>query len=118
MYEMEDRQGISEAKVHEQRDALAGELFEKIIGAMEVASVYLGDRLGLYRALAEGGPATPAELAERTGTHERYAREWLSLLTSAGYLAYDPAEGRFTLPPEHAAPLAHEGGPGCLAGSY
>ena len=51
MYEMEDSQGTQEAKVNEQRDALVGELFEKIIGAMEVATVYLGDRLGLYRAL-------------------------------------------------------------------
>ena len=52
MYEMEVRQGMPEAKVHEQRDALVEELFEKMIGAMEVASVYLGDRLGLYQALA------------------------------------------------------------------
>ena len=59
---------VSEAQMAEQRrDALVNELFNKIIGAMEVATVYLGDRLGLYKALAEGGPATPAE---PTGTHE------------------------------------------------
>ena len=74
---MEDRHGTPEAEVHKQRDALVDGLFERIIGAMEVATVYLGDRLGLYRALADGGPSTPAELAGRTGTHERYAREWL-----------------------------------------
>ena len=104
---MEDRQETPEAKVHEQRDALAGDLFEKIIGAMEVASVYLGDRLGLYRALAEGGPATPSELAERTGTHERYAREWLEQQAVVGILEVedpevDPSARRYSLPPGHA----------------
>jgi hypothetical protein len=63
-----------------------GEAFEKIIGTMEVATVYLGDRLGLYRALGDGEPATPLELAERTGIHERYAREWLEQQAVMGIL--------------------------------
>jgi hypothetical protein len=77
---------VNEAQTAQQRhrDEFAEGLFEKIIGAMEVASVYLGDRLGLYRALADGGPTTPSELAERTGTHERYAREWLEQQAVAG----------------------------------
>jgi hypothetical protein len=100
---MEDRQGTTRAKIHEQRDALVGELFEKIIGAMEVATVDLGDRLGLYRALADGGPATPAELAGRTGTHERYAREWLEQQAVAGILEVvdagaDGSDRRYGLP--------------------
>ena len=106
MYEMEDRQETPEAKVHEQRDALLEELFEKIIGAMEVASVYLGDRLGLYQALAEGGPATPSELARRTGTHERYVREWLEQQAVVGILEVedpevDPSARRYRLPAGH-----------------
>ena len=102
---------MCEAQTAEQRrDEFAEELFEKTIGAMEVASVYLGDRLGLYRALAEGGPATTAELAERTGTHERYAREWLEQQAVTGILAVedDAADGsarRYTLPEGHAEVL-------------
>jgi SAM-dependent methyltransferase len=66
----------------------------------------LGDRLGLFRALAEGGPATPAQLADRTGIVERYAREWLAALAAAGYLTHDPVDGTFTLPPAHVPVLA------------
>ena len=81
---------MNEAQTAQQRrDEFAEGLFEKIIGAMEVASVYLGDRLGLYRALADGAPTTPSELAERTGTHERYAREWLEQQAVAGILAVE-----------------------------
>src|SRR4028118_1518823 len=103
---------MSEAQAAEQRrDEFAEGLFEKIIGAMEVASVYLGDRLGLYRALAEGGPATPAELAERTGTHERYAREWLEQQAVVGILEVEEdgrgefSSRRYALPEGHAEVL-------------
>ena len=58
-------------------DAIVGRLFEGTIGMFDVMSVYVGDRLGLYRALREGGPSTPADLAKRAGIDERYAREWL-----------------------------------------
>ena len=67
--------------------------------------VMIGEKLGLYDALAEAGPLTSAELASRTGTHERYVREWLLNQAAGGYLGYDPASGRYTLPPEHAAVL-------------
>ena len=66
-------------------DALVGRLFEASIGMFEVMSVYLGDRLGLYRALRDGGPATTAELAARAGIDERYAREWLEQQAVAGH---------------------------------
>lgn len=65
---------------------------------------HLGDRLGLYRALAQG-PATPGEFGSRTGCAERYLREWLAQQTAAGVLDHDPATGRFSLPPEHAPAL-------------
>jgi 2-polyprenyl-3-methyl-5-hydroxy-6-metoxy-1,4-benzoquinol methylase len=71
----------------------------------------IGDRLGLFKNLAAHGAATSAELAERAGIHERYAREWLGAMASAGYLEYDAVHGRFTLPPEHAPALAEENGP-------
>ena len=64
--------------------------------------VLIGDRLGLYRAMAGAGGLTPAELAKRTGTHQRYVREWLSAQAAGGYVTYDAATGRFTLPPEQA----------------
>ncbi len=70
------------------------------------ALIVIGDKLGLYTALAEAGPATPNELAHRTGTVERYVRPWLVNQAAGGYVDYDPSSGRFRLPPEHAAALA------------
>ena len=58
-------------------------------GAATTAMVVVGDELGLYRALAGAGPVTPAELATKTGTHERYVREWLAQQAAAGFLSYD-----------------------------
>jgi SAM-dependent methyltransferase len=71
----------------------------------------VGERLGLYRALAEGGPATSTELAGRTGTVERYVREWLEHHAASGLLAVDdpaagPLERRYRMPPEHVPVLA------------
>jgi SAM-dependent methyltransferase len=85
-------------------------------GAATTAMVAVGDQLGLYRALADGGPATPDELAARTGTAARYLREWLSQQTAAGFLAYTGDDGRYVLPAEAAAVLAHEASPAFLAG--
>ncbi|HLK40567.1 MAG TPA: hypothetical protein VKU41_27635, partial [Polyangiaceae bacterium] len=68
--------------------------------------VVIGDRLGLWKAMAKDGAVTAAELAKRTETAERYVREWLDAQASAGYVTYDPATRRYTLPPEQAAVLA------------
>ncbi len=89
------------------RDALAGRLFEAALGAFDLLTVYLGVRLGLYRALAEHGSATPPEMARRAGVHERYAREWLEQQAVGGILdvdlsADDPSGWRYTLPAGHA----------------
>jgi 2-polyprenyl-3-methyl-5-hydroxy-6-metoxy-1,4-benzoquinol methylase len=78
----------------------------------------IGDRLGLFRDLDAHGPATSPEFAKRAGIHERYAREWLSAMASAGYLAYEPATGQFVLPAEHAPALAHEAGPVFFGGIW
>jgi SAM-dependent methyltransferase len=85
-------------------------------GAATTAMVAVGDQLGLYRALADGGPATPDELAASTGTAPRYLREWLSQQAAAGFLAYRAGDGRYVLPAEAAAVLAHEASPAFLAG--
>lgn len=73
--------------------------------------VVIGDKLGLYKAMAGAGPLTPAELASRTATDERYVREWLSAQATGGYVTYDPSTQRFELPPEQAFALANPDGP-------
>jgi SAM-dependent methyltransferase len=73
--------------------------------------VVIGDKLGLYKTMAGAGPITPAELASRTGTDERYVREWLSAQAAGGYVTYDPGTQRFELPPEQAFALANPDGP-------
>ncbi|WP_433295784.1 class I SAM-dependent methyltransferase [Pseudonocardia sp. CA-142604] len=90
-------------------EAFVERLFGAVLGAQLVQAAYLGDRLGFYRALAEG-PLTPPELAARTGTAERYAREWLEHQAVAGVLTVDdataaPDERRFRLPSAHAEVL-------------
>ena len=82
-------------------DKLMGFLFQAAgdIGAtLNTALVVMGDRLGLYRAMAGAGPLTPAELARRTGTAERYIREWLNTQAAGAYVDYDPDSGRYSLP--------------------
>ena len=91
--------------------ALAGRLRHDMVGALELFTVYLGERLGLYRALDRDGPATSSELAGRTGTAERYVREWLEHHAASGLLDVDdPAAGplvrRYRLPPAHVPVLA------------
>src|SRR5829696_1171958 len=91
--------------------ALAHRLFESELRTLELYTIYLGERLGLYRALLEGGPAKSAELAERTGTNERYIREWLEHHAASGLLAVDdprvePLERRYSLPAEHVPVFA------------
>jgi hypothetical protein len=96
--------------VASQRDAFIERFLQHAAGTFSLFSIYIGDRLGLYRALADEGPAAPAELASRTGTHERYIREWLEQQTVAGILeVQDENHGsetrRFSLPPGHVEPL-------------
>jgi SAM-dependent methyltransferase len=76
--------------------------------AMRGGLLYIGDRLGIFKALAGAGAVTSGELAERTGLSERYLREWLGSMTTAEYVEHDPATDTYRLPPEHALPLADE----------
>src|SRR5262249_31660840 len=84
--------------------------------AMHAVLITLGDRLGLFKAMADSNPVTPAELAKRTGTHERYVREWLNANAASGYVSYDAQKGTYTLPPEQAFALAVENSPAYLPG--
>jgi ubiquinone/menaquinone biosynthesis C-methylase UbiE len=91
---------------------------EEVGATLNTALVVMGDRLGLYRGLAGAGPLTPAELAQRTGTAERYVREWLNAQAAGAYVNYDPDSGRYTLPTEHAIALTDESSPAYLPGFF
>ena len=91
---------------------------DEVGATLNTALVVMGDRLGLYRALAGAGPLSPTELAERTGTAERYVREWLNAQAAGGYVAYDPDSGRYSLPPEQAAALTDPSSPAYLPGFF
>jgi hypothetical protein len=80
--------------------------------------LHIGDRLGLYKAMAGAGPVTSAALAARTGTAERYVREWLGNQAAGGYVTYDPAEGTYELPAEQAMVVASEDSPFFLGGAF
>jgi SAM-dependent methyltransferase len=91
---------------------------DEVGATLNTALVVMGDRLGLYRALAGAGPLTPTELAERTSTAERYVREWLNAQAAGGYVEYDPESGRYTLPPEQALALTDSDSPAYLPGFF
>lgn len=105
---------IDENKLNEFMGKIVGDL-----GAtMSSALLVLGDRLGLYKAMAALGPVTPAELAKRTETAPRYVSEWLNAQAASGYVSYDPASGRYTLPPEQAFAFADDDSPASVAGAF
>lgn len=99
-------------------EAYMGKMLGDMGAAMSGALVIVGDRLGLYRTLADKGPSTPAELAEATGAAERYVREWLSAQAAADYVSYDKPSGRFYLSPEQAMVFANEDSPTFMAGGF
>lgn len=101
---------MDEAKLHEFMGKLVGDMG----GAAMMASVIVGEELGLYRAMADSVPITPEELAAKTGCNTRLLREWLSTHAAAGYMEH--VEGRFRLPPEQALALAVEDSPVYVAG--
>ena len=99
-------------------EAFADQVTSDIGATLGTALVTIGDRLGLYRAMADAQPVSAAELAERTATYERYVREWLNQQAAGGYVTYDAATDRYTLPAEHAFVLADEQSPVALAGMF
>src|SRR6185503_2812336 len=86
-------------------NAFMGKMITEVGAAMNASLVLLGDKLGLYRALAKG-PMNSAELAKATGTAERYVREWLASQAASGYVEYDAGSGKFSMLPEQAMALA------------
>jgi SAM-dependent methyltransferase len=101
----------------DQLNAFLGKFVGDLGAAVHAGMVVIGEKLGLYKALA-GGPATSAELAERTGTDERYLREWLASQAAGGYVTYDESTNRFSLTPEQAFTLATEDSPAYLPGAF
>jgi SAM-dependent methyltransferase len=101
---------MNEAKLQE----FMGKLVVDMGGAALMANVIVGEELGLYRAMADGAPVTPEELARRTGCHARLLREWLSAQAASGYVEHE--SGHFRLPPEQALALANEDSPVYVAG--
>jgi 2-polyprenyl-3-methyl-5-hydroxy-6-metoxy-1,4-benzoquinol methylase len=91
---------------------------DEVGATLNAALVVIGDKLGLYRALAGTGGLSPTEPAERTGTAERYVREWLNTQAAGGYVEYDPESGRYALPPEQTVALTDPDSPAYLPGFF
>jgi SAM-dependent methyltransferase len=107
-------QPLDQAKLHEFVMRAVGEMG----AAMNAALIVIGDKLGLYKAMSGAGPMTSAELAKKSGTAERYVREWLAAQAAGGFVTYDAASGKYTLPPEQALALADETSPVFLPGFF
>jgi 2-polyprenyl-3-methyl-5-hydroxy-6-metoxy-1,4-benzoquinol methylase len=99
-------------------NAFVGKMLGDMGAALGGTLVHMGDKLGLYKALAEGGPVNAGDLAQRTGTAERYVREWLAQQAASGYIEYCNETGRFSLSPEQAAVFADEASPVFMAGFF
>jgi SAM-dependent methyltransferase len=97
-------------------NAFMGKMLVDVGSAMNASLMLLGDKLGLYKALAAKGPMTSADLAKATGTAERYVREWLSAQAASGYIEYDAKTNKFSMLPEQAMALADEESPVFLSG--
>lgn len=103
---------------HDRLMAFIGQVVGELGATVNAGLIVIGDRLGLYRELAQAGPLTAAELAERTGTAERYVREWLNAQAAGGYVEYDPVAERYSLTPEKALALADESSPAFVGGAF
>ncbi|HMN30759.1 MAG TPA: methyltransferase domain-containing protein [Caldilineaceae bacterium] len=105
---------MNETKLHE----LLGKMVSELGAAYVGASVIIGDQLGLYKALAANDALTAEQLAARTGTTERYLREWLAGQAASGYIEYDTANQTFHLTPEQALVFAHADSPVIMTGGF
>jgi hypothetical protein len=99
-------------------NALLGQAVVEFGATVNAALVVIGDRLGLYRELAEGGPLTSAELAARTGTSERYVREWLGAQAASGWVDYEPEGDRYSMSVEQALMFAQPASPAFVGGAF
>lgn len=99
-------------------EAFVGKTVEEFGAIVSAALTVIGDKLGLFKALAGAGPLTPDEIAARTGAHPLYLHPWLVNQAAGGYLTYDPATGRYELPPEQAVALTDETSPYYVGGGF
>jgi SAM-dependent methyltransferase len=99
-------------------NAFMGRAVVDIGATLHAGLVIIGEKLGLYKTLAESGPLTPAELAKKTGTNERYVREWLSAQAAGGYVMYEADSGKYVMTEEQAFALAQEDSPAYLPGAF
>ncbi|MFL5010787.1 class I SAM-dependent methyltransferase [Rhizobium sp.] len=99
-------------------DALVGRLVGDVGAAVSGVLVVLGDKVGIFKAMAEGTPMSVQDLAKKTGIRERYLREWLSAQAAADYVAYDEKTDRFSLTPEQAMVFAEENSPAFFVGAF
>ena len=99
-------------------EAFQHQVVGDLAAGLSAVLIHVGDRLGLYSAMADGRPVTSAALAERTGLAERYVREWLHNQAAAGWITYDAASAAFTLPAEHALLVADETAPTYMLGGF
>ena len=102
----------------ERLNALLGQAVVEFGATVNAALIVIGDRLGLYRELAAGGPQTSSELAERTGTSERYVREWLNAQAASGWVGYDAASQQYSMSTEQALLFANPESPAFVGGAF
>lgn len=98
--------------------AFLGQVIGELGATVNAGLIVIGDRLGLYKAMAGAGPITSTELAEKTRTSERYVREWLNAQAAGGFVEYTPETQRYLLPPEQAMALANEESPAFVCGAF
>ncbi|HLX05653.1 MAG TPA: hypothetical protein VKR28_08965, partial [Candidatus Binatus sp.] len=103
----EQKQQLDWDKIKKFSKQVSNDIGAAMLGALS----YIGDRLGIFSALAEAGAVTSTQLAEKTGLSERYLREWLGAMTAAGYVNYDIAAKTYAMPAEHAMVLARDDSP-------
>ena len=106
--------GIDEAKL----EAFMGQAVTDMGAIISAPLMVIGEKLGLYKAMAGAGPLTSQDVADRSGAAERYVREWLRNQAAGGYVTYDPSSDTYTLPDEHALALADEDSPFYVLGAY
>src|SRR5579872_1246885 len=107
-------QAIDENKLN----AFLGQVIGELGATVNAGLIVIGERLGLYKAMADGEPVSSSELADKTGTAERYIREWLNAQAAVGFVTYDAATQRYQLPAEQAMALANEDSPAFVCGAF
>ncbi|HMQ05145.1 MAG TPA: class I SAM-dependent methyltransferase [Pyrinomonadaceae bacterium] len=110
--------GVSREIDDDKMNAFLGKVVTDFGSALSSMLSYIGVKLGLYEALAESDGLTPAELAQKTGTTERYVREWLINQASGEYIHYDPASGKYSMLPEQSVALTDESSPFYMGGGF